>query len=339
MTGPTRCLGVALPFGCYGALVIAGTLSSAAALGAAGEAAYPSRPVRLVVPFAPGGTPDIQARLIADPLRDRLGTPVVVDNRPGANGIIGMEIVARAPADGYTLIIATVGNWAVHPHLSKLPYDVLKDFAPVIHVATSPGVLVVSPSLGITSVKEFIAAVRESPGKFNYGSAGIGGFGHVCAELFAVMTQTKLTHVPYKSTVTAMTEVATGQIQVLFNSTVQTIPHIRSGRLRGLATTGAVRAAVLPELPTIAEAGVPGYENSTWSAIGAPARTPPAIVRRLHAEIVRILERPDVQERYSAAGSTITASKPEEMHAILKSELVKYGKLVKEAGIRTETAP
>jgi tripartite-type tricarboxylate transporter receptor subunit TctC len=237
------------------------------------------------------------------------------------------------------MIIGTVGNWAVHPHLSKLSYDVLTDFAPIIHVANSPGVLVVNPALVINSVKELVAAAKEAPGKLNYGSAGIGGFGHVCAELFAVMTQTKLTHVPYKSTVTAMTETATGQIQVLFNSIVQTTPHIKSGRLRGLATTGAVRASILPELPTIAEAGVPGYDNSTWSAIGAPARTPRAIVQRLNSEIARILQSPDVEERYKGLGSTITGGTPDEMRVILTRELAKYGKLVKDAGIRTELVP
>jgi tripartite-type tricarboxylate transporter receptor subunit TctC len=323
----------------YSALALASALWSAAALGAAIDAGYPSRPVRLVVPFAPGGTPDIQARVIAEPLRERLGTPIVVDNRVGANGIVGMEIVARAPADGYTLIIATVGNWAVHPHLSKLPYDVLTDFAPVIHVATSPGVLVVNTQVGANTVKELIAVAKQNPGKLNYGSAGIGGFGHVSAELFAVMTQTRLTHVPYKSTVTAMTEVATGQIQVLFNSTVQTIPHIAAGRLRALATTGAARAAVLPDLPTIAEAGVPGYENSTWSAIAAPARTAQAVVRRLNAEIARILQLPDVQERFAASGSTITGGAPEEMRRVLETELAKYRKLVRDAGIRSEVQP
>jgi tripartite-type tricarboxylate transporter receptor subunit TctC len=318
---------------------LAGALASGLALSAASESTYPSRPIRFVVPFAPGGTPDIQARLIAEPLRERLGTPVVVDNRPGANGIVAMEIVSRALADGYTIIIGTVGNWAVHPHLSKLSYDVLKDFAPIIHIATSPGVLVVNPALPINSVKDLIAAAKASPGKLNYGSAGIGGFGHVCAELFAVMTQTKFTHVPYKSSVTAMTETATGQIQVLFNSIVQTTPHIKSGRLRALATTGAERADVLPELPTVAEAGVPGYENSTWSAIGAPAHTPPAIVRRLNSEIAGILAVPDVHERFKALGSTVTAGSPEDQRAILKKELAKYGRLVKEAGIKSEVAP
>jgi tripartite-type tricarboxylate transporter receptor subunit TctC len=320
------------------ALAFAGALANAAGPAAAGESPYPSRPLRLVVPFAPGGTPDIQARLIAEPLRERMGTPVVVDNRPGANGIVAMEIVSRALADGYTIVIGTVGNWAVHPHLSKLSYDVLKDFEQVIHVATSPGVLVVNPALSINSVKELIAAAKEAPGKLDYGSAGIGGFGHVCAELFAVMTQTKLTHVPYKSTVTAMTETATGQIQVLFNSIVQTVPHIKSGRLRALATTGAERASVLPELPTIAEAGVPGYENSTWSAIGMPARTPRSIVQRLNTEIAAILRAPDVEERFKGLGSTVTAGPPEEARAILARELVKYGKLVKAAGIKSEVA-
>lgn len=303
------------------------------------ESSYPARPIRILVPFAPGGTPDIQIRLLAEPLRELLGKPVVVDNRVGANGIVGMEIAARAPADGYTLIIATVGNWAVHPHLSRLPYDVLKDFAPIIHVATTPGVLIVSTSIPVNSVKELIAFAKQNPGKLNYGSAGIGGFGHVSAELFSSMTQIKMTHVPYKSTVTAMTDLIAGQIHVLFNSAVQSVPHIKSGRVRALATTGTARVAVLPDLPTIAEAGVPGYENSTWSAIAAPARTPQAIVRRLNKEFAAILRMPDIQERYAAAGSIITAGSPEQLQIYLKSEIAKYGRLVKDAGIKAEIAP
>src|SRR5688500_18993745 len=237
-----------------------------------------------------------------------------------------MEIAARAPADGYTMIIGTVGIWTVHPHLHKLSYDVLTDFAPVIHVATTPGVLVVSSAVPSTSVKEFIAFAKQNPGKLNYGSAGIGGFGHVCAELFTSMTGARMTHVPYKSSVTALSEVVTNQIQVLFNAAAQTVPHVKSGRVRALATTGATRAAVLPDLPTIAEAGVPGYENSTWTAIGVPRGTPQAIVQRLNKSIASVLKMPDVQERLAATGGTITGGTPQEMDAYLRKELAKYGK-------------
>jgi tripartite-type tricarboxylate transporter receptor subunit TctC len=224
----------------------------------------------------------------------------------------------------------------VHPHLYKLPYDTLTDFAPIIHVATTPGVVVVSPALPIKSVKDLIAFVKQKPGELNYGSAGVGGFGHVSAELFCVMTQTKMTHVPYKSSVVALTDLIGGSIQVLFNSAAQTMPHIKSGRVRALATTTAKRAAALPDLPTVAEAGVPGYENSTWSVVAAPARTPPAIIQRLNRELSAILKTTEVQEKHAVLASTVTGGTPEEAHAYMKAEVAKYGKLVKTAGIKAE---
>jgi tripartite-type tricarboxylate transporter receptor subunit TctC len=297
---------------------------------------YPTRPIRFVVPFPPGGTPDIQARILAEPLRDVLGQPVVIDNRGGANGVIAMETVARAPADGYTILIGTVGNWAVNPHLRKLSYDVVRDFAPIVHVATTPGVVVVNLAVPARSIADLIALARQKPEALNYGSVGIGGFGHICTELFMSMTGTRMTHVPYKSSITALTDTIGGALQVLFNSAPQTIPHIRSGRVRALATTGAKRAAVLPDLPTVAEAGVPGYENSTWSAIAAPARTPPAVLERLNREFNAILKMPEVVEKHEALASTVTGGSAEDFRAYLRSELAKFGKLVKEAGIRGE---
>jgi tripartite-type tricarboxylate transporter receptor subunit TctC len=317
-------------------------LSIATALPTPGQAAlsesgYPSKPIRFVVPFPPGGTPDFQGRMLAEPLRALLGQPVVIDNRPGVNGAIGMEIVARARPDGHTLIIATVGNWAVHPHLYKLPYDVLKDFAPIIHVATTPGVVVVGPSIPVKTVKDLIVLAKQKPGELTYGSAGVGGFSHVSVEMFCVMTQTKMTHVPYKSSVTALIDMIGGSIQVMFNSAVQTIPHIRTGKVRALATTGAKRAAALPELPTVAEAGVPGYENSTWSAIAGPAGIPPAIIHRLNREFSAILRMPDIQEKHAGSASTVTGGTPEQLRDYVRAEVARYGKLVKEAGIKGES--
>ena len=298
---------------------------------------YPVKPIRLVVPFPPGGTPDLQGRMLTEKVASRLGQQIVIDNRGGANGIIGMEVVARSPADGYTMIIATVGNFSVHPHLYKLPYDLLKDFAPVIHVATTPGAVVVHPSVPAKSIKELIALARARPGELNYGSAGIGGFGHMCTALFNVMTKTKMTHVSYKGLAGALTDLIAGNIQVSMNSALPTLPHIKSGRVRGLATTGSKRLDILSELPTVAEAGVPGYENSTWSAIAVPARTPQPIIERLNREFAAVLALPDTRERFTAAGSTITGGTPEQFLEYWKSELAKYGKLIRDAGIKPES--
>ena len=296
--------------------------------------AWPAKPIRFIVPFPPGGTTDIQARMINERLGAKLGQPVVLDNRGGANGAIGMEIVARAPADGYTMIISTVGTWTVAPHLSKLPYDVQTDFAPLIHMATTPGVLLVHPSVPAKNVKELITLAKTRPGELTYGSSGIGGFGQMCAELFAVTANIKMTHVPYKGSAPSLIDLMGGHIQILFNSALPTMPHIKSGKMRALATTGAKRMSILPELPTVAEAGLTGYENSTWSALGMAARTPQPVIERLNKEINAILQLPEVQEAARADGSMITGGTPEQFREILKSELAKFGRLIKQAGIK-----
>ncbi|MGZ9080223.1 MAG: Bug family tripartite tricarboxylate transporter substrate binding protein [Burkholderiales bacterium] len=316
------------------ALCVMGSLFCAGAAAQTKDAAFPTKPLRLIVPYFPGGTPDIQGRMIADRLKARFGQLVIVDNRPGANGSIGMGLVARAPADGHTFVIAPVGPWAVNPHLYKLPYDVLTDFAPVIHVAATPGVLVVHPSIPAKNVKELIALARKHPGDLNYGSTGVGGFGHMCGELFTAMAKVKMTHVPHKSQAAALTDVMGGHIQVLFNVATPAIPHIRSGKIRGLATTGRTRMEVLPQLPTIDEAGVPGYENTTWNGIGAPAKTPQPIIDLLNREMRDVLQLPEVKEIARADGATITATTPEQFGRYLKSEYDKFAKLVKEAGIK-----
>ncbi len=297
---------------------------------------YPNKPIRFVVPFVAGGPTDIQGRMLGEKLAQRLGQPVVIDNRGGAGGNIGMEITAKALPDGYTLVIATVGTWAVNPHLYKnMPFDVLKDFAPILQVSTSPGVLVVHPSVKANNVKELIALAREQPGKLNYGSSGVGGFGHICGELFTAMTKTKMTHIPYKSSAPSLTDVISGQIQVLFNNMISTVPHLKGNRLRGLATTGAKRSPALADLPTIAEAGLTGYENSSWSAVSAPSGTPKPVIARLHKEFSDILKLPDIQARHSEVGAQIVGGSPEQFHAYLKAEVAKFGKLVKEAGIQS----
>jgi tripartite-type tricarboxylate transporter receptor subunit TctC len=301
------------------------------------DAPFPAKSIRIVNPFPPGGATDIQARILAEKLAPRLGQQVIVDNRPGANGVIGMEIVARAPADGYTLVLTTSGNWAVHPHMYKLPYDTARDFAPIILVGTTPGVLVVHPLLPAKSVKEFIALARRNPGEISYGSSGLGGFAHISAELFASMTKTKMTHIPYKGSVQSLIDLVAGHIQVSFNIMAPSLPFIKTGKVRALAVTSANRAPQLPEVPTIAESGVPGYENSTWSGLGAPAGTPPGVVERLNREFAAVMQMADVQQRFSAGGSIVMGGTPAQFRDYLSVELAKYGKLVREAGIKAES--
>ena len=300
---------------------------------------YPTKPVRLVVPFPPGGTPDVQSRMVAEKLAMRLGQPVIVDNRGGAGGVLGMEIVARAPADGYTIVNATVGSWAVTPHLYKLPYDVLRDFTPVIQIATTPGMLVVHPSLAVKSVQDLIALARAKPGELNYASGGTGGYSHISAELFDYMAKVKMTGVPYKGAAPAMNAVIGAHVQVMFNTAITTLPHVKAGRLRALAVTSSKRMPSVPELPTIAESGVPGYENSSWTGVGVPSRTPAAILQKLNRELNAVLQMPDIQERHTAAGSVMAGGTSEQFRDYLKSEYAKFGKLVKEAGIRDAAGP
>jgi len=295
---------------------------------------YPTKPVRFVVPFVPGGPTDIQGRMLGEKLGQRLGQQVIIDNRGGAGGNIGMELTAKSPPDGYTIVIATVGTWAVNPYLYQLPYDVIRDFAPVTQVSTSPGALIVHPSVPVKNVKELIALAKKRPGELNYGSSGVGGFGHICGELFNLMTGTKMTHIPYKSSAPSLTDLIAGNIQVLFNNLISTTPFVKTGRVRALATTGAKRSPALPDLPTLDEAGLKGYENASWSAVAAPAGTPPAIIARLHKEFMEILRMPDIQKRHAEVGAEIIASTPEQFHAYLKSELAKFSKLVKAAGIK-----
>ncbi len=316
------------------ASVLTFAMLSAVPAAAQGKAEYPTKPVRFVVPFVPGGPTDIQGRMLGEKLAQRLGQQVLVDNRGGAGGNIGMELTVKAPADGYTIVIATVGTWAVNPHLYKLPFDVVKDFAPIIQVSTSPGVLVVHPSLPAKSVKDLVTLARAKPGQLNYGSSGVGGFGHISGELFALMTQTKMSHIPYKSSAPSLTDLIAGNIEVLFNNAISTVPHVKATRVRALATTGAQRLAVLSELPTIAEAGVKDYENSSWSAVAAPAGTPAPVIARLHKEFSGILADPDIQKRHADVGAQIIGGTPEQFHAYLKAEVTKFGKLVKAAGIK-----
>jgi tripartite-type tricarboxylate transporter receptor subunit TctC len=297
---------------------------------------YPTKPVRLVVPAAPGGGTDITARIIAPKLSEQLGQQVVVENRAGAGTMIGSEAVARAAPDGYTLLMG-ISTLAINPAMyKKVPYDALKDFAPISQVVSLPNVLVTHPSLPVKTVKELVAFARARPGQLNYASAGVGTNPHLSMELFLAMTGLKMTHVPYKGAGPGLVDTVAGHVSVMTPSIISGLPHVRGGRLRALGVTSAKRAGGVPDIPTIAEAGVPGYDAVQWFGVLAPTTTPRAIVVRLHGEIVRVLQAADVKGRLSGDGADPVGNSPEEFAAFLSAETAKWAKVVKDAGIQPE---
>ena len=291
----------------------------------------------MIVAFPAGGGSDIVARALAQELTPLLGQPVVVENRGGAGGIIGTELGARAAPDGYTLTVGSSGGFAITPHLNpKLPYDPVKDFAPVGLFTRLTFVLDVHPSVPATSVKELLALARARPGQLNYGSSGQGATAHLATEMFMSLTRVKMTHVPYKGAAAAMTGVIAGEVDVLFDSMPTTLPHARSGRIRPLAVTTLQRSALLPQLPTLDESGVKGYELASWFGIFAPAGTPRAVVERLNAAINTATQRAEMRERLLGQGAEPLSGTPEDLAAYLRRELDKYGKIIREAGVRAE---
>jgi tripartite-type tricarboxylate transporter receptor subunit TctC len=297
---------------------------------------YPSRPIRLVIPYSPGGATDVPGRLIAQKLSDVFGHQVIVDNRPGAGSVIGSEIVARAQPDGYTLLL-TGTPFAVIPALyAKLPFDPLKDFAPVMRVALAPNVLVVHPSLPARSVKELIALAQAQPGKINYASGGTGGATHLFASLFVTMAKINLTHIPYKGSGPSVADLLGGHVKVGMPGIAIVIPHAKAGRMIPLGVTSAKRAPQIPEVPTIAESGVPGYDAAVWFGILAPKGTPEVAIARLHDEIVKILRLPDVENGYMISGNVAVTMRPQEFAAFLRTEISKWGQVVREAKIQGE---
>jgi tripartite-type tricarboxylate transporter receptor subunit TctC len=294
---------------------------------------YPSGPIRMIVPFPPGGGTDILARAIAQKLNESWGQPVVVDNRGGANGTIGAAVAAKAPPDGLTLLVVPSG-FAVNPSIYKnLPFDTLKDFAPVTQLASSPLVLVVHPSFPPKNVKELVAFLKARPGEINYGSSGNGSPPHLATELFKLMTGTKMTHIPYKGAGPAAVDVIAGQIPIYFMNALQAVPHMKSGRLRPMGVTSDKRFPGLPDVPTIAEAGVPGYAMTNWYAMLAPANMPRASVLKLQGEVARILKLPELKERLSSEGAEIVASTPGQFAAFLEMEMAKAAKIVQASGM------
>jgi tripartite-type tricarboxylate transporter receptor subunit TctC len=296
---------------------------------------YPARPVRLIIPFPAGGSNDVVGRLVATYLGERFGRQLVVDNRSGAGGVIGTEAVAKSPPDGYTLLLISIAH-AVNPWLYKLSYDPIKDFAPVALLAQGTNVLVVHPSVPATSVREFIALARAKPGDLEYASAGIGTFQHLGGELFKLMAGIDMVHVPFRGGGPSMLSVVGGHIKVTFPSLAQTVPYIKSGTLRALGVGSRERIAVLPEVPTIAEAGVPGYEAVNWWGIVAPVGTPPAIVERLNGEIGAVQKSIEVQKQLASEGATPVSLAPGAFGEFMASEMEKWGKVVKQGGIKAE---
>ena len=298
---------------------------------------YPVRPIRFIAPNLPGGPTDILARIIAQKLSDSLGQPVVVENRAGAAGNIGTEVAAKSPPDGYTLLSGNVATFGANVSLYKrLGFDPVTDFAPVVLVATQPNILVVHPSLPVTSVKELIALARAHPGQLNYAGSGIGAVAHLAAELFKNDTATNIVHIAYKSAAPALTDLIAGQTQLMFATALSVQPHLQAKRLRPLAVTTPQRARAFPELPTVAEAGVPGFEATTWHGVLVPAGTPATIVGKLNAEINRLLQLPDVRERLGNLGAEIIGGTPREFAEHIQREIPRWAKVIKAAGIQLE---
>ena len=298
--------------------------------------AYPSRPVRIVVPSSPGGGTDILTRLLTPGLTERLGQTVIVDNRGGAGSIIGNDIVAKAPPDGYTLLMG-ISTLAILPAMrKKLPYDAFTDLAPITQAIAAPNIIVVHPSLPAKSVKELIAFASKHPNEINYASAGTGTNPHLTMELFLSMTHVKMVHIPYKGLGPGMVDLLAGHVVAAAATMLTGLPHVKSGRLRGLATTGAKRSSVLPGLPTVAEAGVPGYEAVQWYGLFAPAGTPKEIIAKVHDAASSVLRSAAISRKLAADGTDPVANTPEEFARVLRAETEKWGKVVRAAGIKPE---
>ena len=297
---------------------------------------YPSKPVRVVVPYPPGGSTDIVARVIGEQLSQSMGQRFVVDNRPGAGGNIGMQLAAGAEPDGYTVVVGTTAH-AINMTLFKdLPYDTVKDFEPIALLTEIPLILVVNPAVEAQSVADLIALAKERPGTLNVASSGNGQSTHLAAEMFNAMAGIKLTHVPYKGSAPAITDVMAGHVQLMFDTVMSALPHVQAGKLRALAVSGAERAPVAPDVPTIAEAALPGYEAIAWNGLFAPAGTPRAIIDQLNAEVVRALQSEKVKEQLASLGATARPTTPSDFSTYVRDEVAKWAKVVKESGATVE---
>jgi tripartite-type tricarboxylate transporter receptor subunit TctC len=317
-----RCIALAV------ALFTAHTLSAAQT--------YPDKPIRLIVPQPPGGTSDILGRAFGQKLAENLHQQVVIDNRAGASGTIGTDLAAKSTPDGYTLVFVYTTHATTPAIYGKLPYDPVADFAPITILTAAPLLLVVHPKIPVRTVKELIAYARTRPGELNFCSAGNGSGSHLAGELFNTMTGVKLTHIPYKGSGFAITELIGGQVQLMFAGIVPIDPHVKAGRVRSIAVSSARRTASLPQVPTIAESGLPGFEVVGWYGILAPARTPPAIVDRLHRELIAILKTPEISDRLTREGAEPVGNSPAEFTAFLKTDIARWAKVIKTAGAKLD---
>jgi tripartite-type tricarboxylate transporter receptor subunit TctC len=316
-------------------IAVAG-VAAALSLGAHAQP-FPNKPVKIIVPYTAGGTTDMLARTLGQKLSEKWGQPVIIENKPGANGIIGIDMVAKAPADGYTLGLASPGTHAINQTLyTTLPHHPIKDFTPVSFVVRAPMVMVVNAELPITNVKELIAAARKDPGKLSIASGGSGSSQHLAAELFKYMAGVDMTHVPYKGGGAAYTDLLGARVQVMIDALQQAMPQIKAGKLRPIAVASAQRLPQLPDVPTIAESGVPGYESGAWYGLVAPANTPKAVVDQIAAEVDRIMKLPDVKERFEGPGLVTVGGKPEAFASHINSETEKYAKVIKAANIKAD---
>ena len=299
--------------------------------------AYPAKPVRMIVPFPPGGATDLLARVVAQKLGEGLGHQVVVDNRPGAGGTIGSRLMLDAQPDGYTILMSSVSTHAIGPHLyAKPPYDPMKDFTAITEVSVTPTVLMVSATLPVASLKEFIALAKARPGKLNYGSSGVGTQFHLSGELLKLLTGIDMAHIPYKGTALVYPDLFSGQVSLMFDTLSVAIPFIRAGRVKALGVTGAKRTPTLPDVPTIAEAGVAGFNADLWLGVWGPAKLPPDITEKLASEIARLLKLPDVRERLAAQGMEAVGSTPPQFAEFVRRENAQWSKVVRSAGVKAE---
>ena len=299
-------------------------------------AQYPQRAIKMIVPFPPAGATDIVGRIVAQKLGERLGQSVVVENRPGAGGTIGSDIVAKSAPDGYTLLMATSSTHSIGPALQKLSYDPVRDFAPILHVASVPNVLVVSPTLPVSSVKELIAYAKARPGKLNFASSGVGTIVHLNGELFNMLAGIEMVHVPYKGTALSIPDLANGGVAMLFDSLASVLPHVKSGKAKPLAMNAPHRSPLLPEVPTLAEAGMPAFDRYTWFGMFAPAGTPPDVVRKLQAETVAALKSPDLRERFDAVGAEPVGSTSEQFLERIRSDAARWAEVIKTANVKVQ---